>query len=727
MSGHMVTMTERIVRPVRFRFSRGSPMIRRIIVAVLSLLLVSASFIEFASAADFAKAEDGKTYDVVVYGGTSGGIVAAVQTARLGKSVVLIEPGKHLGGLTSGGLGATDIGNKGAIGGISREFYQRVRKHYNDAASWTRETRDKYESRKGRVTEPNEDTMWTFEPHVATAIYHEMLKEAGVPVVVGERLELKAGGVVKQGNKITAIKMESGRTFAGRIFIDATYEGDLMAKAGVGYHVGREANATYGETLNGVQLGSKSHQFHKQVDPYRTPGDPSSGVLPGLHAGSPGVHGEGDKRVQAYNFRMCLTDVPENRLPFPKPEGYDPLRYELALRTILAGQWDGLGNPVAMPNRKTDTNNNGAFSSDNIGMNYDYPDGDYSTRAKIWKEHEQYQQGWCWFLANDERVPERIRNIATTWALSKDEFTDNGHWPHQLYVREARRMISDYVMTEHNCQGDRTVDDPVGLAAYGMDSHNVQRYVKDGYASNEGDVQVHGFTPYGVSYKSLVPKKAECGNLFVPVCLSATHIAYGSIRMEPVFMVMGQSSATAAVQALGAGCDVQDVDYKKLREKLLADKQVLEYQGPKAYRGKPVAQLPGTALDNDDAKLTGKWDTAKTIPGYLGKHYAHDGNVDKGAKRAEYVLKVEQSGKYEVRISYTPNGNRASNVPVTVAASDGEHRYKLNQKQTPEIDGAFHKLDILTFDAAKPAVVTIGTEGTDGHVVIDAVQLLPVK
>ena len=699
-------------------------MFRRSLFAALSLILASLVSVPSRSLAQSPAAAD--AYDVVVYGGTSGGIVAAVQTARLGKTVVLIEPGKHLGGLTSGGLGATDIGNKGAIGGVSREFYQRIRKHYSNPAAWTREKSEAYFSRKGRVTDPNEDTLWTFEPHVAEAIYAEMLKEASVPVVMQERLDL-AAGVVKQANRITAIKMESGRTFVGKIFIDATYEGDLMAKAGVKYHVGREANAAYGETLNGVQLGSKTHQFKVQVDPYKTPGDPKSGVLLGIHDGPPGKHGEGDHRVQAYNFRMCLTDVPENRVPFPKPEGYDPARYELALRTILAGQWDGLGNPVAMPNRKTDTNNNGAFSSDNIGMNYDYPEADYATRAKIWKEHEQYQQGWCWFLANDERVPEKIRAIANTWALSKDEFVDNGHWPHQLYVREARRMISDYVMTEHNCQGDRTVADPVGLAAYGMDSHNVQRYVLNGFASNEGDVQVHGFTPYGVSYKSIVPKKAECANLFVPVCLSATHIAYGSIRMEPVFMVMGQSSATAAVQAIDAQCDVQDVDYAKLREKLLADKQVLEYQGPKAYRGKPVAQLPGVAMDNDEAKLVGRWDTGKTIPGFLGKHYAHDGNADKGMKRAEYVLQVKEAGKYEVRISYTPNGNRATNVPVVVTAADGEHRYVVNQKQPPEIDGAFHKLGVHPFEAAKPALIVVGTEGTDGHVVIDAVQLLPVK
>ncbi|MBL9094309.1 MAG: FAD-dependent oxidoreductase [Planctomycetaceae bacterium] len=676
-----------------------------------------------------AAAAEPETFDVVVYGGTSGGVAAAVQTARLGKSVVLIEPTKHIGGLTSGGLGATDIGNKAAIGGISREFYQRIHKHYQQSDSWRQQTPAEYQKLRNRNS-PNENTMWTFEPHVAEAIYRAMLKEAGVTLVEGERLDLKSA-VKKAGNKIEAIAMESGRTFAGRMFVDCTYEGDLMAKAGVKYHVGREANSVYGETINGVQFGQPHHQFKVKVDPYVKPGDPSSGLLPGVHGESPGVHGEGDHRVQAYNFRMCLTDAKDNLVPFPKPAGYDPLRYELALRTIQAGQWDGLGAPAAMPNRKTDTNNRGAFSSDNIGMNYRYPDGDYATRAAIWKEHEQYQQGWCWFLANDPRVPQEIRDEVNKWGLSKDEFTDNGHWPHQLYVREARRMISDYVMTEHNCRGDRTVTDSVGLAAYTMDSHNTQRFVKDGYALNEGDVQVGGFSPYGISYKSLVPRREECGNLFVPVCLAASHIAYGSIRMEPVFMVLGQSSATAAVQALEAGGDVQDVDYAKLRERLLADQQVLDWTGPKPYRGQSAAELPGLVLDSEAITNRGDfgtgWVDGHTTPGYVGKNYLHDDNADKGQKRFVFTLPLKEAGKYEVRVAYTAHGNRATNVPVTVAAADGEHRFVVNQKKKPAGDGLFHKLDVLDFTPDKPAVITIETKGTDGYVIVDAVQLLPVK
>ncbi|MCC6695530.1 MAG: FAD-dependent oxidoreductase [Candidatus Hydrogenedentes bacterium] len=495
-----------------------------------------------------------ESYDVVVYGGTSGGVAAAIQAARMGKSVILIEPGRHIGGLSSGGLGATDIGNKGAIGGISREFYQRLGAHYGKPEAWT------------------------FEPHVAEDTFKAMLADTGVPVVLNERIDLD-GGVIMDGRRIASIRMESGRRFAGRVFIDATYEGDLMAKTGVSYHVGREANAVYGETLNGVQTKNAIyHQFDAPVDPYVKEGDPSSGLLPGIQEGGPGEEGSGDKRVQAYNFRMCLTDDPQNRMPFPKPEGYDPLRYELLLRYLNTGHWTVLKLSTPMPNRKTDTNNKGAFASDNIGMNYEYPDGDYAARERIFNEHKTYQQGLMWFLANDPRVPKHVQDEVNQWGLAKDEFVDSGGWPHQLYVREARRMISDYVMTQHDCQGNRKTEEPVGLAAYTMDSHNVQRYVHEGRVLNEGDVEVGGFPPYPIAYRSIRPKQEECENLLVPVCLSASHIAYGSIRMEPVFMVLGQSAATAACMAIDANSSVQQIDVPRLMERLKQDAQILEWK-----------------------------------------------------------------------------------------------------------------------------------------------------
>jgi hypothetical protein len=423
--------------------------------------------------------------------------------------------------------------------------------------------------------------MWVFEPKVAESLLRAMADEAGVVVRYGERLDLR-NGVVKKGAAIASVRMESGRAYEGRAFVDATYEGDLMAKAGVKCHVGREGNALYGETLNGVQTkNAVSHQFTVRVDPYVVAGDPKSGLLPGIHDGGPGEEGAGDRRVQAYNFRMTLTDAPANRLPIPRPDGYDPKRYELLRRYIAAGVFDALNLNSPMPNRKTDVNNHGAFSSDHIGANYEYPDGDYATRDRIVRDHLAYVMGLWHFLQGDERVPAEVRAAAGRWGLCRDEFEDGGHWPHQLYVREARRMVADVVMTEHHCRGTKRVEDPVGLAAYGMDSHNVQRYVEDGAARNEGDVQVAVAGPHPVSYRAIVPRRGEATNLLVPVALSASHIAYGSIRMEPVFMILAQSAVTAASLALDAEGVVQDVPYDRLRKRLLDDGQILEWNAPR--------------------------------------------------------------------------------------------------------------------------------------------------
>ncbi len=502
-------------------------------------------------------ANDVATYDLVVYGQTSAGVMAAVQAKRMGKTVILVGPDKHLGGLSSGGLGSTDIGNKQAIGGLSREFYQRIGKHYR------------------------KDEMWKFEPHVAEKVFEDFVAEHQIAVRRDQWLNRTSGkGVEKKDGRIVSITMLSGKTFRGKMFIDATYEGDLMAAAGVSYTTGREANSQYGETLSGVATKyAKYHQFAEPVDPYVRAGDPSSGLLPGVMKGGPGKEGSADKRIQAYCFRMCLTNVPANRLPLPKPEGYDALRYELLLRTILAGankHGAGYFMTSRMPGGKTDSNNAGPFSTDNIGKNYEYPEAKYDVRKRIIQEHETYQKGFMWFLANDPRVPEELRKSTAKWGLPKDEFTDNGHWPHQLYIREARRMEGSYVMTQLNCQGKIRTDTPIGMGAYTMDSHHVQRYVDgSGHVRNEGDVEVGGFGPYPIALGSIMPKKPECENLLVPVCLSATHMAFGSIRMEPVFMVLGQSAATTAVQAIEDGLAVQDVDYMKLRKRLLSDNQVL--------------------------------------------------------------------------------------------------------------------------------------------------------
>ncbi|MEQ8216851.1 MAG: FAD-dependent oxidoreductase [Arenibacter sp.] len=518
--------------------------------------------------------------DFIIYGGTSAAISAAVEAKRSGKSVIVVSPDLHLGGLSSGGLGFTDTGDKSVIGGLAREFYHRVWQHYNTNEAWNWQKKEEY-GNKGQGTpamDGENRTMWIFEPHVAEKVFEDWVREEQIEVYRDEWLDRENGVEMQDGN-IVSITTLSGKTYSGKIFMDATYEGDLMAAAGVSYHVGREGKEVYGEEWNGVQTGVLHHKhwFASDISPYVVPGDPSSGLLPRVSGEDPGEKYSGDDKIQAYCFRMCVSNHPENRIPFPKPDDYDPLDYELLARVFETGRKDWFEKFDAVPNHKTDTNNHGPLSSDNIGMNYDYPEASYKRRKEIIKEHENYQKGLLWFVANDPRVPEDIQTEMQTWGLAKDEFTDNGNWPHQIYVREARRMIGEFVMTENELLKRSPTPKPVGMGSYAMDSHNVQRYVKpDGFVQNEGDIGVSTNGPYAISYETLVPKREECKNLLVPVCLSSSHIAFGSIRMEPVFMILGQSAAAAAVLAIDENAVVQEVDYNKLKDVLLAKGQIVE-------------------------------------------------------------------------------------------------------------------------------------------------------
>lgn len=519
-------------------------------------------------------------YDIVIYGGTSAAVTAAVQASQMGKSVVVVSPDKHLGGLSSGGLGWTDTGNKSVIGGLSREFYHRIWSYYDKAETWKWQKKSEY-GNKGQGTlamDGNERTMWIFEPHIAEQVFKDLISEHNITIHRDEWLDRKAG-VEMAGNRIGSITTLSGKKYTGKMFIDATYEGDLMAAAKVNYHVGREANSIYNEKYNGIQVGVLHHEHHfadRKISPYIIAGDPASGLLPRVSSADPGQKGQGDHRMQAYCFRMCLTNNPDNRIAFAKPQGYDAEQYELLAR-VLSDGWDDVFRKFdPIPNKKTDTNNHGPFSTDNIGMNYDYPDASYKRRREIIKEHETYQKGLMYFLANDPRVPEKIRTRMNSWGLAADEFTDNGNWSRQLYIREARRMIGEYVTTENDVQGKREVPNPVGMGSYTMDSHNVQRYIQpNGLVQNEGDVSAHPKKPYHIAYGSIIPKKSECENLLVPVCVSSSHIAFGSIRMEPVFMILGQSAATAASIAIDDNLPVQDVNYNKLKKQLEENGQVL--------------------------------------------------------------------------------------------------------------------------------------------------------
>jgi len=613
--------------------------------------------------------------DVCVFGGTPGGVAAAVQAARMGKKAVLVVVRRHVGGMTSGGLTATDVGKRAAIGGLANEVYERI----------------------GRTV--------GFRPSEAEAAFQALLQEAGVTIYYEHRLK----EVVKEGGRITAITFENGNSARAKVYVDSTYEGDLLAKAGVSYHVGREANVTYGETINGIQFRN-AHNFNAKVDPYVKPGDPESGLLPGISAADPGKQGEGDKKIQAYNFRMWLSDA-EDRRSFAKPEGYDRGRYAVLARYLKAQTRETV--PFGL--RRGDCNNKGGFSTDNIGMNYGWPEAGYAEREKMFQDHVNYQQGLMWFTQHDEEVPEGIRRQVAAFGPDGAEFPETGGWPHELYVREGRRMVSEYVMTELECRGTKVVPDPIGLASYTMDSHNCQRVVIDGAVRNEGDVQVGVPGPYGISYRSIVPREAECGNLLVSVCLSSSHIAYGSIRMEPVFMVLGQTAGTAASMAIDAGVAVQRVEYAKLKERLLADKQVLVWDGPVR---KPEPPLPagGVQVEETKAKVTGAWSRSKA--GFL-----HDGNEDKGGKSITYSPNLPAAGKYDVFLKSHPNPNRATETLVKITHATGTATVKVDQR-TAE---GWVKIHTAEFKNGKASPLVISNEGTSGHVIADGVRWVPVE
>lgn len=639
-----------------------------------------------------------QSYDICIYGGTSSGVIAAYTAAKLGKTVLLIEPGTNLGGMSSGGLGLTDIGNKYAISGLALDFYRKIGQHYG-----------KFEQ-------------WVFEPHVAENLFLDYIKKASVEVLYENRL----AGVIKEGKLIREITLENTQKkmpdhkVKAKVFIDCSYEGDLMAKAGVSYTVGREANELYKETFNGVQL-MNGHQLLQGIDPYKIPGDPSSGLLWGINPGGLEKDGTGDKKVQAYNFRICLTNNKENLIPITKPENYKPEKYELLIRLMEKRPWKSLQDGFiwsGMPNGKTDINNRNGFSTDMIGMNWEYPDADYKKRTEIWKAHVDYTKGLLYFVGNDPRVPAHIRAELNKWGYPKDEYINNGNWSHQLYIREARRMTGELVMTQHHCQGRETVTDGVGIAAYTMDSHNCDRLVVKGMAKNEGNVEEGGFGPYPISYRAIIPKESEVSNLLVPVCLSASHIAYGSIRMEPVFMVLGQSAAVAAVHAIDNNQTVQQVDVAKLQAQL---------------RSNPLADgsLPEILVDNSDeqkVEKSGDW-TVHKHGGYGPDYFLADPD-SQNPKSVRYNPEIAKKGKYELYTYYPKLKNAAPLTHINVY--DGR---KVNEvlikdaevKVVGQTSGEWVSLGTYSLDAGKNAYVEISNKGGKGAIVADAILLVPAN
>jgi len=638
--------------------------------------------------------------DVVVYGATASGIIAAYTAAKMGKSVNIIEPGFAIGGLTTGGLGYTDIGNKYAIKGLSLDFYRRVGKHYGAFEQWI------------------------FEPHVAEDILADYIKKAKVRIFYNccikeaEKLDHKLYGIIIASSYTPSIVHEE---FFAKEFIDCSYEGDLMAKAGVSYTVGREDNREYNETYNGSQFRDK-HQFPDGVDPYKIPGKPESGLLWGISNGKLLPDGAGNKMVQTYNIRVCLSKDPANSIPITEPEDYQPGRYELLLRLMgkkRIHHIEDIMTTSEMPKHKTDINNNGPFSTDMIGMSWNYPDGTYAERRAIFGAHVNYTKGFFYFIGHDPRVPENLRKEMLQYGYPKDEYLNSGHFTTQMYVREARRMIGEYVMTQANCQGKATVNDGIALAAYTMDSHNAERIVVNGMVKNEGDVQIGGFGPYPISYRSITPKRSECTNLLVPVCLSASHIAYGSIRMEPVFMMLGQSAAVAACMAIDNRVAVQDVDVSKLQEELAAN---------------PLADgnTPEILVDNDDGNgviINGNWKRMANFEGCYGPSLL----VDSAAKSSDFVRftpDIKKEGLYNVYAYIVKTPGISSRITVLINDGKRKKTVDINIKDLAvagQTSGEWVSIGKYYFPPGSNGAVTVTGKNADGFVSADAVLFIPER
>lgn len=675
-----------------------------------------------------------KEADIIIYGGTSAAITAAIQVKRMGQSVIVVSPDQRVGGMTSNGLGWMDTGKKEVIGGIAREFYHRVWRHYQSPDAWKWQSLEEF-GNWGQGTpaiDGDRRTMWVFEPKVAKHIFESWIVENEIQVFRDEWLD-RISGVEMKDKKILSITCLSGNRYKGKVFLDCTYEGDLMAAAGISYEVGREGNERYEETLNGVQVvRAQRNQFVNRIDPFVISGEHESTLLARVSNWTLGQDGEGDHKIQAYSFRLCLTRVEENREAFPKPLLYDSEQYELLLRTLNRGARHIFGHFDPIPNAKTDTNNHGSFSTDNIGMNYGYPDGSYDERKEIIKEHENYVKGYFYFLSNDPRVPQEVREGMSQWGLARDEFTNNGYWPEQLYIREARRMLGKIVMTEHEISGRRKARRSIAMSSYPMDCHNVQRYVaKDEngklFVSNEGDFVVEIKQPYAISFGSILPKEEECTNLVVPVCLSASHVAFSSLRAEPVFMMLGQSAATAAVLAAEKEMAVQALSYPELRDQLLKDGQILEMQKLNRLSsgvGTSPKNLGGVVVDGATVELEGEWTESTSLRPFVGESYFHDGNGGKGIRTAKFPFVAPMDGLHEIKVAFSSFGNRAGNLKYNIKHEGGVTKVLVDQRKPQPISDLWLSLGSFHFKKGEQYYVSLSNENTEGYVVADAIQII---
>ncbi len=667
----------------------------------------------FFSLAISAMAEtESLTADAIVYGDSPSAVSAAIELSNSGHDVLLVSPVPHIGGITIEGLGSQDIdrrsGNGEPIGGLAAEFFLRI----------------------GKAYDPGKETpRYKFNSSVAERVIDEWLEETNVRVIRGKRISEAPGAVSTSDGKITGFVCEDGTRVTGKLFIDGTVEGDLMAFSGVTHTWGREGNAKYGETVGGILNPTQKQQYKVTVDPYRIPGDPTSGLIPGVQEGEIGNHGDPDQSAMGFCLRLPLTKDPSNQIPITAPEGYDPADYELYRRFLAAGginDWlDGPGKKDSNPTTKLiDLGSWHELSGNLYGRNHDYPNGSYATRAAIYEEHRRFTQGLIYYLSNDPSVPPAIREEWSRWGLCADEFIDNGGWPRMLYLRSTRRMISDYIITEADVierqKGELKpappVNDPIGICWWPVDLHAARTLVKNGQVYNEGAyIDYSNYKPFGIPYRSIVPKREDCTNLLVPSALSSSYAGYGAVRLEWTFMVLGQSAGAAAAIALDRNLPVQDVPYEELRDTLLARGQKLAPMIESPVEGEII-------VDNTAAELTGEWFSSTRYPGFHGTDYLHDGNEKTAAKSIRFTPDLPEAGTYAVYTRWNTNTPRAQSVPIEITHSGGTTRLTVNQQTK---GNAWNLLGTYAFSAGTKGGVLIRTDGTSGYVIADAVRFVP--
>jgi hypothetical protein len=670
--------------------------------------------------------------DVIVYGATPGGFCAAIAASREGATVILLEPTDHVGGVNTGGLCFSDSNQtvRGTLQGLFEEWHIRIEADYRErGVSLPYEVKIKDHSE------------WTYEPHVAMRVTQAMLSEAGVKVITRARIR----SVSKQGTRIGKL-VTSGGDFEARVFIDGTYEGDLMAASGVNWTIGREGRDEFGESYAGKQYPKP------KIDVSGL--DNEGQLLPLITAKDAGHDEAGDKNVMVYSFRLCVTKDPSNRVPFPEPDHYDPARFEVVRRYMSQEKRPGiLWDLYKLPGNKFDANNGIAkqFSMGLVGAGNEWCEADETGRARIWEAHKQYTLEMYRFLTTDPAVPERLRLEMKEYGLCRDEFRETGHWSPQLYVREGRRMIGEYVLSQKDIIEDPKKADPIAVSSFPIDSHDCQRIGTVTAVVNEGTIRPvrmagrkHGY-PYHIPYRAITPKSFECDNLLVPVALSCTHVGISSIRVEPTWMVIGQSAGIAAAICAKQNTAVQHLPYTALRERLLSQKQVLDLPvlaDPSVPSGlKPASNgtlknatvnmdsktLPGIILDDTHAELKGEWKDSALFKPYVDTGYRHDDQRADGESVAIFRFTAPKSGQYKLAMAYSAHETRATNVPVIVMSGGRTVELKVDQTEPLPVGDCFRVIGTIELEGNSESMITVSNAGTDGFVILDALQLVLVQ